>query len=109
MNVVGRDEVAHRTERVNSGKERLVRRDGRMAPQAAILQTDDGHARGKRRAQDAHVHPGNVAVGNPDIIGDGFQGIKRLIKRDGSGHADAPAGVAGSIARSGEAMTGRLC
>ena len=81
-----------------------------MAPEAAIGEVDNCHAGAERDAQaerEGHAH--DAAVGNPDIVGDGFQSIKRLIKRDGSGHADAPAGVAGSIARSGEAMTGRLC
>ena len=86
MDVVGRDEVAHRAERVHRGKKRVVRRNRRMALEAAVGEADDGHPRGKRRAQDTHVHPGEVAVGNPDIFGDGFQGIERLVERDGDGY-----------------------
>ena len=58
--------------------------DGRVAPQTAIREPHHGHA-GAERDFDAERkrHADFAAVGNPDVLIEGFEGVQRVVEMDG--------------------------
>ena len=91
MDTVGRDEVAHRPECVNRGEQCRIGGDRRMAPQAAVSQAHYGHARAERNGEtQREFHADDAAIGYPDVVAPGLQGVERLVEVKRCSHVQRP-------------------
>ena len=83
VDLVGRHQVPHRAEGVDRRGQAGVRRDRRVAPQAAIAQPHHRHARRKGHAGPERCsHPDDGPVDDPDPWRDRLQRVDRLVQAD---------------------------
>ena len=60
---------------------------GGVAPEAAIGKSDNRHTGAEGDAQaERKGHAHNAAIGNPNIVAEGFESVERAVEVDGGAH-----------------------
>jgi hypothetical protein len=80
VDLVGRDQVAHRSQRVDLGSQPVVWLSGGPQEEVPVREPDDYHA-GRERHQTAREgHPDDGAVDYPEVLAHRLEGVYGLVE-----------------------------